>query len=346
MSIVDVHNEWDPLEEVIVGTALGARVPRPDIGLFAIEYTKYGSPENIPSGMFPDHVIQETEEELLALAAQLSAHGVKVRRPERRNLEAVAATPDWMTDSFYDYCPRDSLLAVGNTIIETPMVLRARFLEQFAYKELLLEYFLSGSRWLSAPKPRLLDELYDSTAPAGQRLRNLEPCFDAANVLRFGTDLLYLVSDSGNELGWRWLQSTLGETYTVHPCRGIYASTHVDSTIVPLRPGLVLLNPERVNEQNMPQFLRKWDRIWCPELIDIGYCGKHPYCSIWIGMNLLVVRPGLVVIDQRQERLRTELARHGVESIPLQLTHSRTLGGGFHCATLDVRRAGRLETYS
>lgn len=29
MSLVNVHNEWDPLEEMIVGVAQGAQVPRP-----------------------------------------------------------------------------------------------------------------------------------------------------------------------------------------------------------------------------------------------------------------------------------------------------------------------------
>ena len=175
---------------------------------------------------------------------------------------------------------------------------------------------------------------------------NLEPAFDAANILKFGTDLLYLVSDSGNDLGSRWLQSALGSTYKVHPCCGLYASTHVDSTIVPLRPGLVLLNPARVNDKNMPDFMRSWDVIWAPEMVDIGYVGERPYCSTWIGMNLLVLRPGLVIADDRQAGLITELERNGVEVLPLRLTHARTLGGSFHCVSLDVRRSGSLETYS
>jgi scyllo-inosamine-4-phosphate amidinotransferase 1 len=160
-------------------------------------------------------------------------------------------------------------------------------------------------------------------------LKNLEPCFDAANVLRFGTDILYLISNSGNELGGQWLQSTLGSEYKVHLCRGLYASTHVDSTIIPIRPGLLLLNPERVNENNLPDFLKSWDRMWCPQLADTGYIGEHPACSVWIGMNLLVVNPGLVIVDIRQDALRRELERHKVEALPLQLTHCRTLGGGF-----------------
>ena len=345
MSLVNVHNEWDPLEEIIVGSALGAQIPRPDLGTFAIQFHAWGSPAAIPSGPFSPRIVQETEAELTLLCEALTSLEVCVRRPTPRDCSATVATPDWQLDGYYDYCPRDSLLAVGNTIIETPMVLRSRFLEQFAYKDILLEYFRSGSRWISAPKPRLLDETYHAAGAPGERLRNLEPCFDAANIIRLGTDLLYLISDSGNSLGAQWLQSTLGPEYKVHACRGIYAHTHVDSTIVPLRPGLVLLNPKRVNEENLPHTLRKWDRIWCPKMVDIGFVGEIPACSVWIGMNLLVIRPGLVVVDRRQQALIAELERWKIEVLPLQLSHSRTLGGGFHCATLDTRRTGILETY-
>ncbi|MFI9322638.1 inosamine-phosphate amidinotransferase 1 [Kitasatospora aureofaciens] len=346
MSLVDVHNEWDPLEEVIIGTAVGARISRADRGLFALEYASCGSMENIPSGPFPEHVVEETEAELAELCGELTKLGIKVRRPEPRDHSAVLSTPHWQTDGFYDYCPRDGLLTVGQTVIEAPMVLRSRFLESLAYKDLLLEYFDSGARWLSAPKPRLLDEMYRPGEEQGNRLGDAEPAFDAANVLRLGTDILYLVSDSGNERGWKWLQSALGDTYTVHPCRDIYASTHVDSTIVPLRPGLVLLNPERINEHNMPEVLRKWDHIWAPDMVDIGYSGPRPYASPWIGMNLLVLRPDLVVADARQPELLRALERHGIDVLPMKLTHARTLGGGFHCVSLDVRRTGRLETYN
>ncbi|MGV9884665.1 inosamine-phosphate amidinotransferase 1 [Streptomyces sp. NPDC003006] len=346
MSLVSVHNEWDPLEEIIVGTAVGARVPRADRSVFAVEYAgEYDSQDQVPSGLYPDRVLKETEEELHVLCEELTKLGVTVRRPQQRDNSARITTPDWQTDGFHDYCPRDGLLCVGETIIETPMALRARFLESLAYKETLLDYFASGSRWLSAPKPRLTDAMYEPTAPMGERLRNQEPVFDAANVLRFGTDLLYLVSDSGNELGATWLQSAVGDAYTVHPCRGLYASTHVDSTIVPLRPGLVLINPARVNDDNMPSFLRSWQTITCPELVDIGFTGDRPHCSVWIGMNLLVVRPDLAVVDRRQTGLIKLLEKNGMDVLPLQLTHSRTLGGGFHCATLDVRRSGSLETY-
>ena len=54
-------------------------------------------------------------------------------------------------------------------------------------------------------------------ATADTTPRNDEPAFDAANVLRFGKDLIYLVSATGNELGGHWLQSILAACRTRSP---------------------------------------------------------------------------------------------------------------------------------
>ena len=71
-----------------------------------------------------------------------------------------------------------------------------------------------------------------------------------------GRDILYLISSSGNEIGARWLQEVLGKDYKVHTTRDIYRSSHIDSTILCLRPGLVLLNSTRVNEKIVLKYLK------------------------------------------------------------------------------------------
>jgi glycine amidinotransferase len=346
MSLVDVHNEWDPLEEMIVGTAAGARVPRPDRGLFAVEYREqHAGPEHIPSGPFDQRVVEEANEDLEGFVALLEQAGVTVRRPATIDHAAVVRTPDWSTDGGYDYCPRDILLPVGRTIIETPMVLRSRSCETLAYKDLLLTYFESGANWIAAPKPRLLDETYDLDPPDGVALRDLEPVFDAANVLRLGRDLLYLVSSSGNMLGCRWLERVLGDGYRVHPIRGVYPGTHIDTTVTPVRPGLVVLNPDRMSKEQVPGVIKGWDVIW-PDMVDTGYGGDHPLASIWQGMNFIMVNPSLAVVNDAQIPLIRALEAHGVDVVGLPMRHARTLSGGFHCVSLDVRRRGTLEDYS
>jgi scyllo-inosamine-4-phosphate amidinotransferase 1 len=341
---ISVHNEWDPLEEVIVGIATDARIPKPDLSLHAIEY-RGRSRDSIPSGPFPAQVVEEAEQNLAELAEVLASLDIVVHRPDSVMTSAPISTPDWTTSGFYNYCPRDVLLAIGDLIIEAPMALRSRSRESLAYKKILLECFSGGSRWMAAPAPRLADEIYNLHELDESALRNLEPVFDAANILRIGRDILYLVSDSGNELGARWLGRMLGEEYRVSICRNLYARTHIDSTIIVLRPGLVLLNPERVTEINLPSIFRNWDRIWCPEPVDIGYTGDA-YSSRWIAMNLLMVNQHLAIVEERQLELISALETREIDVIPLRLPHARTMGGGFHCVTLDLRRKGICEDYT
>ena len=58
-----------------------------------------------------------------------------------------------------------------------------------------------------------------------------------------------------------------------------------------------------------------------------------------------MVRPDLAVVDPVQVGLVRELERRKVNVLPLRLRHARTLGGGFHCVTLDVRRKGEAATH-
>jgi glycine amidinotransferase len=228
------------------------------------------------------------------------------------------------------------------------MTLRSRHFETLGYKKLLLEYFRSGAGWISAPKPRLLDETYNDDPEAEERINNLEPIFDAANVLRAGRDILYLVSCTGNMMGCDWLQRTLGDDYRVHPLKGIYSGTHIDTTITLLGPRRVLLNPGRINRHNMPELFRDWEVIWCPEMIDMGYSSTwdYPRASIWSGMNFFMINPQLAVVNETQKPLIKLLAKYGIESVPLKLRNCLTLSGGFHCVSLDVRRRGILEDYT
>ncbi len=342
--LVESYNEWDPLEEIIVGRIENGRVPPPGVDLHCIEYHELTKRSEIPSGPFDKKVVAETQEDLEMLCKELQDLGIVVQRPEVFSHEAETVTPLWRTTGLYNYCPRDIFLVVGRAIIETPVVLRSRQQETLSYKKLLTHYFQDGCRWISAPKPALEESLYDQKAPAGSRLLNQEPIFDAANVLRLGRDILFQISDSGNEMGFRWLSEVLSPEYQVHAIRNIYAHSHIDSTIVPLRPGLVLLNPERIEEDSVPEPFRLWDKIWCPEILDIGHTG-YPISSKWIGMNLLMLKPSLAIVDQSQVHLIHELEKHQIDVLPLNLRHARTLGGGFHCVTLDIRRSGTLESY-
>jgi N-dimethylarginine dimethylaminohydrolase len=62
-------------------------------------------------------------------------------------------------------------------------------------------------------------------------------------------------------------------------------------------------------------------------------------------MNLLSINENCVVIDQDQEPLMRILAKYGIDSVPCPARQARSMSGGFHCNTLDVKRKGGLESY-
>jgi N-dimethylarginine dimethylaminohydrolase len=348
MSLVNSNNDWDPLEEIIVGRADHARIPTVDRSTMAFSYADRKIEEiRELEGPYPQWIINEANEDLDRLSDELAKLGVKVRRPLPVDHGKKFSTPDWESTGWYSYCPRDLLLPLKGQIIECPASMRARYFETKIYEPLLYEYFESGTKWISAPKPRLLDETFTFDDLRRPTLRNTEIIFDAPNVLRLGRDLLFQISNSGNHLGAKWLQSVVGSEYRVHVAEHIYSFAHLDSTIVPLRPGLVLLNASRVNPGNCPELFAKWDKIYFDDVVEIKSHlpnGISP-CSPYIGLNFLSVNEKLVIVDENQEPLRMELSRWGIESMGLKMRHSRTLSGGFHCVTLDVRRKGGLESY-
>ena len=342
-------DEFSQLREVIVGNPSGARIPRRDVSVWLNLYGDLSrcEMERVLTGEFPVQVIEETAEDLELLISALRSLGVVVHQVCAGDHPQEFGTPQWRTDGFYNYCPRDLALIVGPVIIETASPMRARYFELFGMRHLFQSFMLNGSAWIAAPRPQLADELFQVDEQGYPALGEDEPVFEAANVLRCGTDLFYQVSASGNELGRIWLERTLRAygDFTIHPLRRIYEFTHIDSTIALLRPGLALLNPERINDANLPDVLRKWDAIWCPPMNPAPAASPYPLSSRWIGMNLLMVNPGLAIVDAAQHELIRALERNGIDTLPLTLRHARTLGGGFHCVTLDARRDGTMESY-
>jgi N-dimethylarginine dimethylaminohydrolase len=347
MSTVCSWNEWDQLEEVIVGNPLNSRFPTPDRSTQLAEFPDRELAQ-IPRGSFPQRIIEETEEDLYEFVRVLEESGIAVRRPDTWPHEAEFSTIHWVSGGFYNLCPRDILLVIGDHIIETPNVIRSRAQETFSYRTLLMEYMRSGAKWYSAPRPMLLDSLFDVDLDKPTP-RNDEPAFDAANVLRLGRDLIYLVSATGNALGGEWLQSILGDGLRVHFLKDAYYGSHIDSTLVALRPGLMLCNPARINDDSMPEILKQWELIYSPPMENTDrYSADYLSKSIgsdWIDMNAFSISPNVVVVDRDQTALIKLLENRGLDVIPLKLRHSKMLGGGFHCVTLDIRRRGALERY-
>ena len=320
-------NEWDPLKSVIVGIADGAKIPPSNIGLRTVNYADLTFSEylQIKHGNYPMQVIDEANEDLEILCDFLKENDVNVVRPTKND-------PD-----YYNYCPRDNVLVYDEIILATPMAINSRRDEWRASKA-----YFDLNHLIVAPKPEHPDT-YNSGClgnPDILALNEHEPIFDAANILRCNDDLFYLVSNTGNKKGAEYLQEVIGPNKRVHTIENVYSYIHLDSTIALLREGLMLLNPSRIKSvDQLPEPLRNWDIVWAPEPVDIGHYPGYCNSSKWISINLLSINPNLVVLEEHQHNLRELLEKHNIDCAMFPMRHARTLGGCFHCVTLDMGRS-------
>jgi len=242
-------------------------------------------------------------------------------------------------NNWHNYSPRDCTLIVGDTIIETPSPILNRQHETWGYRKTFASLNERGYKWIKAPTPILFDENFKTDVTGVPSLNNEEILFEAANCVRVNDDILFQVSNTGNEKGARWLQDVLGDKYKVHICKNLYSYAHLDSTIIPLREGLVMYNASRVNEDNEPELFKSWDKIWIDECYSSSRKTNLPWgASAWIGMNMLSINPHLAIVDKKQKQIIEKLKKHNIDVIPLELRHDRLLAGGFHCVTLDLIR--------
>jgi len=321
-------NEWDALKTVIVGDATGAKIPKIDISLRTVNYADTIDDSGIPVGLYPQQVIDEANEDLEIFCKFLKEENVEVLRPDNIDPE------------YYNYCPRDGVLVHKNLILATPQPLRSRRLEYLALDSHLKNHSTDVNYIIH--RPEFSDELYNTSCVKNKdvlALNETEPSFDAANILRCNDDLYYLVSNSGNKKGAEYLQSVVGNSVKVHTLENIYSYMHLDSTIAFLREGLMLLNPSRIKDKDqLPKSLQNWDIIWAPEPVDIGHYPGYCNASIWMNMNIFSINPNLTVVEEHQEPLRKLLEQYKIDCVMLPMRHERTLGGGFHCVTLDLIR--------
>jgi glycine amidinotransferase len=343
------YNEWDPLEEVIVGGLDGASIPGMHITLDATMPEESRRMFEESGGCpFPAHLIEAGNRDLDRFVEILEGEGVTVRRPERIDHSRPFATPDWsVAGGVYAAMPRDVALVIGDRIIEAPMAWRSRHFEICAFRSLFTDYFRRGARWEAAPRPRLLDDFYDpqfETGPNGRLcITEMEPTFDAADFIRCGRDIFGQRSHVTNALGIEWLRRQLGNEYTVHELAfDDPHPMHIDATCMPLAPGKLLVNPERVRE--IPPQFRAWDFLYAPRPC---VPADHPMfmSSRWISMNLFMLDEHRVVVERDEEPLIRMLKDWGFKPVLCPFRNFNTFGGSFHCATLDVRRRGDLRSY-
>jgi glycine amidinotransferase/scyllo-inosamine-4-phosphate amidinotransferase 1 len=332
---------------------------------------------------YPQWYLDEVAEDLEGLCDIFRQAGVHVLRPKWSEKTSHFATPNWIAAGFDIYNVRDVHIVFGDTLVVSAPSSRFRIFETYAFHDLFYQsFFEDGFRWLSAPLPRLSAKyLHEIQRPSSELevkeetlhhrlshglnqtfhyLDEHEIIFDAANIIRIGRDVLFLVSSTGNRKAATWLANVLGADYRVHVTNA-YRSSHLDSTILPLRLGVVLINGARVNEQNCPAIFESWDKIYFTEvapvpesevefhrsvrapvyekLLGLGVGSQLNHISSpWAGLNVMSIDPKTVLVHDRQTKLIRALGTKGFTVVPVKMRHCYTMLGGLHCTTLDVVR--------
>ncbi len=364
-TVVSSWNEWDPLKHVIVGRADGTMVQAPEIAVQR-DWPENGFPMGT-FGRFPKEMEDMANEQMDNFVKILESRGVRVDRPTPIDFSQTVQTPDWVQESMFGCMPpRDLLLTVGNEICEATMSFRSRWYEYLCYRPILQKYYAEDPNfiWEAAPKPRLYENTYKKDWWNKYRalseeekweladktewiLTETEPLFDAADLMRFGKDIFVQKSMVTNDAGIRWLRSHY-PNHRIHMVRYKEVTPwHIDSTLIPLRPGLVLINPVRtpLEEGQRKLFeLNDWEILEAPKTV---LKKKRPmtFCSLWLNMNMLVLDHKTVCVEASEKPTMELLDKHGFEIIPVPFYEASPFGGGLHCATADVYREGTCEDY-
>jgi glycine amidinotransferase len=364
--IVNSWNEWDPLKHVILGRPDGGMIQAPEPAI------SWAYPEDSwPRGKYgplPKEMEEVAIEQMDRFAATMESRGICVDRTTPMDFGQTVQTPDWVQRSMVSCMPpRDILLTVGNEIVEAAMSYRSRWYEYICLRPLLERYFKEDPnfRWEAAPKPRMTDDSYVSndfweefesksydeqlehTYRRQWNLTEKEPIWEAADVARLGKDLFIQRSTVTNGAGIEWLRRHFPD-HRVHEVTFKEPNPgHIDATLVPIRPGLAMLNRARppLQEELLQLFrINDWQLIECaPPAHD----KRRPLCqcSIWLSLNIVMLDPNTVCVPELETAQIEQFVKLGLEVIPVPFWDVAPFGGGLHCSTADVYREGDLEDY-
>jgi N-dimethylarginine dimethylaminohydrolase len=316
-----VDYEWDALREVVVGCPrirLGTRIPRyvanfmpPAAVALAEEVLEAKAGQSLAQAMPELHELAATQMD--RAIAILRDRGVVVHQvaPFQPHEEAYLAELGYGNNQ--QYFPRDPIVVIGDTLVETAMYCPMRRGERFSIRRTLAER-LRGCRVASLPEPAPLPEDKNGAFGPG-------PFLEGGDVFVLGPDIY--VGNSGNasnSAGIGHLRHILGEAYRVHEVRLSGKFLHLDCILSTPRPGLAVVCSEGFVD-GLPGFLKDW------ELIEISAKDAEER----LATNMLVLDRKTVLIAEELPELAEALTRAGQEVITTPFSAVFMWGGAFRC---------------
>lgn len=328
--MINSHNTFSPLKELILG----------DVDVSSVRLDDPRKQNRI------EYIFQKTKDELAGFQTMLESRGIVVHRPTIIPNTEVK-TPYWSTPGTkIPLTPRDLFLILGNTIIESAMCEQERFFESFYYRNIILDKFKIGAKWISMPMPR--HDFKNFEIDMDDDIPNQDPIMDAPSCLKYGKDIFVNTRGAGNRLGLEWLISTFGDIYTFHEVNNRNILGHLDSHFTILRPGLLLTYHDK---KTLPEYFKNWEIInvssdndkvksMSQTAID-SRIQDFDFENTTLVVNCLSVDINTVIMWDHYKsdtNMLKQLEKHAIEVLFVPFTYSHFFNQGVTCLTLDLNR--------
>ena len=348
-----IYTEYDPLESVIVGDTYD-----PD---------QVSQLLNHPNPSKFNRILEETKQDLDQLAQFLKQGNIEVMRPDVYQYRDPVNMPEFDVQfPIAPIVPRDALLVMGKTILQTYTSYTDRYFDAISYYRIFESMFQQGYRWISQPTPMLEnlnteDDWFVNDRTYKDRLMD-RVLWHTATMFKAGDAIIVNHEGPGSASGLEWCKRELPEyrfvNNTASRCKGF---GHIDH-------GFIMTDDDTVIHAGMewvPECLHNKQLIdvsdCLPELkmdryvqdyaeaknrMDIDWVNK--YLDNWRGynqevcfdLNVLIIDRHNIVFARHIPKLFAKLKSLHIDCHVVPQRHYLFWDGGIHCSTLDVKRRG------
>jgi len=345
------YTEYDPLESVIVGDTYAPGDVDHLLNNNAAQFNK---------------ILEETKQDLDSLADFLKQGNINVMRPTLYHYDSVKMPKFDIQLPMAPVVPRDALLVIGNTIIQTYTSYTDRYFDSISYYPIFEKMFREGYRWISQPTPMLTNlnnehDWFVSDRTYKDKLSD-RVLWHTATMYRAGDAVIVNNEGPGSATGLEWCCRELPEFKFYHNTGTRFKGFgHIDH-------GFIMIDDDTVIHAGLdwvPECLRK------KKLIDVSDClpvlkldryvqdyaqarnkmdveWLDKYLENWRGyvqevcfdLNVLVIDRHNIVFARHLPNLFAKLKTLQIDCHVIPQRHYLFWEGGIHCSTLDIKRKG------
>lgn len=321
---VNVNSEDGELKEIIYGCLEDFRIPQAVPTYKFVGDKFYNLLKEYPgSPLFSkaDPIWYKKANDCIETVVKfLESKNVVVHRPRSHSKDAYAnfALQSSMNCNVYS---RDSLVSIGNTLVETSLKTPERIRDKYSVRYLSMELSRQGNRVISCPQPL---DTYNNNPEETPLIEGGDILIDNAQIY---------IGDSGmasNHLGYEWIKSNFPE-FEVHHIKistEKFQHQHLDCLMTSFAEwGIIYENDIIGGIDGLPAPLR--EKKW----IHMTFEEAHTKLG-----NILAINPKEVIMAEEAGRLRKEVEALGITVHAFPYKAVSDIGGSFRCNSCPIYR--------